>query len=51
MITEKLWNQGYRAYLSQETIEHCPYDDKDRIIYWLKGYMDAVNDSSAEVSS
>ncbi|WP_175577543.1 hypothetical protein [Photobacterium proteolyticum] len=50
MNIDKLWNQGYRAYLSQETIEHCPYDEKEYIINWIKGYLDAANDSYHEVS-
>ncbi|PSV48252.1 hypothetical protein C9J47_06900 [Photobacterium indicum] len=50
MNIDKLWNQGYRAYLSQETIEHCPYNDKECIINWIKGYLDAANDSYHEVN-
>ncbi len=40
----KLWNQGYRAYLSQETIDFCPYSENEYILNWIKGYIDAAND-------
>lgn len=50
MNIDKLWNQGYRAYLSQKTIDLCPYSDKEYILNWIKGYIDAANDSYHEIS-